>query len=163
MNQISLQPGLEADDWEARARYASRLGAEYFLRTLSLVTSGVGGNILTAVILLAIMQANVAHVDANEAADALKRAGPPGDDERRPVSVSAVAAGLGVPYETVRRNVARLEKAGLCQRVSGGVIVPAQVLDGPDHSGVLMANWTNMRRLVQRVERAGVFREPGPR
>lgn len=163
MNQVPNPSGFEADDWEARARYASRLGAEYFLRTLSLVTNSVGGNVLTAVILLAIMQANVAHVDGVESADTLSRPGPPGDDERRPVSVSAVAAGLGVPYETVRRNVARLEKAGMCQRVPGGVIVPAQVVAGPDHNGVLLTNWTNLRRLVQRVERADVFREPGPR
>lgn len=155
MNQVALQSSIPNTEWDARARYASRVGAEYFLRTLCLVTATVGGNLLTAVILLAVMQSNVAHVDGGE--EPLRGPGPPSDDERRPVSVAAISAGLGVPYETVRRNVTKLEKSGLCVRVPGGVIVPAHVLAGPEQQAILAANWTNLRRLCQRVERAGVF------
>ncbi len=42
------------------------------------------------------------------------------DGERRPVSINAVAASLGLPFETVRRRIRRLAAEQVCVAVGRG-------------------------------------------
>jgi hypothetical protein len=81
---------------------------------------------LEAVLLMAINQANIAPLTRDPAArsryGALANAAP--DDERRPVSVRAVASSMQLPYETARRNIRRLELQGACVTTEAGVVVP---------------------------------------
>ena len=81
---------------------------------------------LEAVLLMAINQANIAPLTRDPAArsryGALENAAP--DEERRPVSVRAVAASMQLPYETARRNIRRLEAQGACVSAEAGVVVP---------------------------------------
>lgn len=44
-------------------------------------------------------------------------------DAARPISMNALATSLRVPYETVRRHVAALMRAGFCRREADGVLV----------------------------------------
>jgi hypothetical protein len=79
-------------------------------------------------------------------------AGPGGaDHERRPVSINAIARSFSLPYETTRRAVSHLIKAGLCARVAGGLIVPACVLQSqmlkPATEGVSAAVHMALARL----------------
>lgn len=139
-------------------RVAARLGSDYFLRSLSLLQGLGWGDLMTSLVCMAILQANVGHLDApggpgRQFADGDPR---PPDDVRRPVSVLAVAANLGIPYETARRHVAKLIKAGLCVRVSGGVMMPAEAMDTPAHREVQRANVANLRRLYRNLAAAGL-------
>lgn len=83
------------------------------------------GDLLRALVFTAIWTANVKHV--TNTAPAANQAVLP-DDQRIPVSVLAISNSLRLPYETVRRHVLALEKAGICHRIRRqGLVVPARV------------------------------------
>jgi hypothetical protein len=133
-----------------------RISTDYFMRGLKLVSELHGGELLTGLVSLAIVQANVAHIDfggPNEF-DGLDTVPP--DSMRRPVSVLAVSASLGLPYETTRRHVAKLIKFGQCRRVKGGVVVPAATLINPVRREMVQANKVNLRRLFRQLRAAGI-------
>jgi hypothetical protein len=111
---------------------------------------------LTGLVNLALVQANVAHLDRAGSGFASLDSVPP-DEVRRPVSVLALSASMGLPYETTRRHVAKMVKTGQCQRVKGGVIVPAAVVEEDTRrSEMLEQNMINLRRLYRNLRNAGV-------
>jgi hypothetical protein len=75
---------------------------------------------------------------------------------RKPVNVAGLAESLGQPYETMRCQVQRLVRAGVCMRVDGGVIVPGAVLENPAAMRAMLANVTHVRRLVRDLGSLGV-------
>jgi len=84
------------------------------------------GDLLEPVILTAILQANQAallsdpsqQLRYDDAAWALP------DEDRRPISINAIAQSLGLPFETVRRRAKALAGRGLCVITPAGVYVP---------------------------------------
>jgi len=139
------------------ARVAARLGSAYVLRTLALLAQLHGGDLLTAIIVLRINAANVAHFDAAGGQSAFPgNATPPPDSARRPISVTRLARSLGLPFETTRRYVNRLLESGICVRVKGGVLVPSQAVDGPGMIELRNINLANLRRLTHDLRKAGV-------
>ena len=141
-----------------RFRLSIRLATEYFLRSMQLLVEFVDGDLVTALVFLAIVSANVSHLNA-DGPDGPPHADTddvPPDEARKPVSVLALSGSLDLPYETARRHVAKLLKSGQCVRVAGGLIVPAKVLFGERHTEVMRANVTNLRRLFRALNRAGV-------
>lgn len=139
------------------ARVAVRLGADYLLRSLQILAELGQGDLITALVSLAIVQANVAHLDSSDAGAAFAdiRTLPP-DELRRPVSVLSLSASLGLPYETTRRHVGKLLAMGACKRVRGGVVVPTAALDTAWHREHLGRNLVNLRRLVRGLKAAGI-------
>jgi len=111
--------------------------------TLDQVAAGLAGlNPLDALLVLAVNQANIAPLTrdpaARQAYGALENAAP--DDARRPASVNAIANSLGVPFETARRRLKRLEAAGVCVITPGaGVVVPEAFLTSPAYLHSVMA------------------------
>ncbi len=128
------------------------------LRSLTLLRGLGWGDLMTALVSLAIVQANVAHLDApggeGQTFGDGDRASP--NDRRRPVSVLAVSATLGLPYETTRRHVSRLIGMGVVERVKGGLIVPQARLQTEAQSDMMQANLSNLRRLYRALRAAGV-------
>lgn len=139
------------------ARLVARLAMENFLRTAQGLAGMLPGeDLLTMVVHRSIVTANLSHLDVDPALRqyaGLERAPP--DDVRRPVSIRAIAASLSMPFETVRRRVQRLGELGLCRKVRGGYIVPAETLEGPEAEAALRGNIANLRRLFRRLETAG--------
>jgi hypothetical protein len=93
--------------------------------------SGMAGlKTLDAVLVMAVNQANIAPLTRDP--DARVRYGaldaPAPDDDRRPVSVSAVAASLKLPYETARRRLKQLAADGVCTLSEAGAVVPQSFL-----------------------------------
>jgi hypothetical protein len=138
---------------EARLRAATRISTDYVLRSLQLVREVASDDLLDGIILSALVQANVGHLGPD--APGGQGAAPP-DELRRPVSVMALAANLGFPYETMRRRIGKLTAAGWCERVPGGVIVPGAVLNGASNKAALRANFANLRRLRKALLAAGI-------
>jgi len=136
------------------ARVAVRLSADYMLRSLKMLGELSDGELLSALISLAIVQANVAHLEQDGGFRELDE--PPPDESRRPISILAIANSLGLPYETTRRHVEKMIAAGQCVRVRGGVIVPTVALTTPRHREFVLANLANLRRLYRSLRRAGV-------
>lgn len=130
---------------------------EHFLRTLQgLAAMQPGEDLLTVLIHRVILIANLAHLDVDPARQQFATlAAAPADGVRRPVSVRAIAASMGLPFETVRRRTRRLIEAGACRQVRGGLIVPAETLEGPGAEGAPLGNMAGLRRLFWRLQAAG--------
>jgi hypothetical protein len=156
---MSDAPGSERAAAESdHARVAVRLSSDYFLRSLQLIREMSWGDLMTGVVALAITQGNVGHLDRSPTPDspyANLRDVPP-DELRRPVSVLSIASTVGLPYETTRRHVAKLIKAGICVRVKGGVIIPSRVFETDTDREQLARNLVNLRRLFRDLKAAGV-------
>jgi hypothetical protein len=114
---------------------------------------------LDALIVLAIIQANVGPLSRDPGLQLAYAAydTPPPDAVRRPVSISAVAHSLRLPYETVRRRVLRLAGAGTCEVSDQGVIVPASALNSPEHFAAMLVVWEQIRKLYCRLRDLGLL------
>lgn len=155
-SQIAVHPVVAAD--AALARVAARVSTLYFLRFAKLISDQSGGDLLEGLIMHGIMAGNIGYFDEDpdNAGQYTSLDDVPPDSVRRPISVLAVAGSLGIPYETVRRHVSRLVKAGRCVRVKGGVLAPAAVIKRPGTDADILSNMANLRRLYRALKRAGV-------
>jgi hypothetical protein len=134
------------------ARAVARVSTEYLLRALKLITDLHDGELIRAIVCQAIIAANTGHLKPGDPVGAA----PPPDDQRRPISILSLAGSLGLPFETTRRHVAKLIDAGICQRVRGGVIVPASALDNRVNLAAAETNLANVQRLVRGLRQAGL-------
>lgn len=135
----------------ATIRLVNRLAAPGILDAT--LASRLGRDFLDALILLAVVQANVTPLIRDPE---LQRAyasydEPPPDELRRPVSVSAIAHSLRLPYETVRRRIVRLAKLGTCEVSAQGVVVPSRELSSPQHMAAMLVVWEQIRKLYCRL------------
>lgn len=111
--------------------------------TLEQVAAGLADlSPMDALLVLAVNQANIAPLTrdpaARQAYGDLEHAAP--DDARRPASVNAMANSLGVPFETTRRRLKKLEGQGVCTIVPGsGVVIPESFLTSPAYLQSVMA------------------------
>ncbi|MGZ6018041.1 MAG: hypothetical protein ACXWKO_05170 [Phenylobacterium sp.] len=138
-----------------KIRLVARLSADYMLRSLKMIGELANGELLTGLVNLALVQANVSHLDRAGSGFDSREMIPP-DEVRRPVSVLALSASLGLPYETTRRHVAKMVATGQCLRVKGGVISPAAAVGDPRRAEMLEQNLVNLRRLYRNLRNAGV-------
>ena len=123
------------------------------------VANGMGGlEPLDALLVLAVNQANIAPLTRDPRARALYGAleAPAPDDARRPVSINAVAASLGLPFETVRRRIRRLAAAQVCQVSADGVVVPASFLASPSYIQSVILGHERLRRFYVELRDAGL-------
>jgi len=132
---------------------------------LDQVTVGMAGmDARDAVLVMAINQANIAPLTRDPNArmryGALENPAP--DDERRPVSLSAVAASLGLPYETVRRRVRRLETQGICTLTAQGAVVPESFLASPAYLTSVVTAHARLARFYEDVRKAGLLQPLPP-
>jgi DNA-binding Lrp family transcriptional regulator len=104
-----------------------------------------------ALLVLAINQANIAPLtrqpDARARYGALELPAP--DHERRPVSISAIASSLGLPFETVRRRVRVLAQLDVCVITGAGVIVPQAFLSSPGYLAALRDGHEHLLRFYR--------------
>ncbi|RAK63599.1 HTH domain-containing protein [Phenylobacterium kunshanense] len=106
---------------------------------------------------VSIVQANLGPVMARSDLESAYAVQPPPDELRRPISVAALAGATGLPFETVRRRVARLRDRGRCEIGPDGVIVPQRSLETPAHAAVIMDNYRVLQRTFRRLEVLGFF------
>jgi hypothetical protein len=155
-SKVFVHPVAEAD--AAVARIAARLTAEFFFRTAVMIGDAANGNLMSGLVLRAVVIGNTSHFDNDPKRPpqyaALDDRAP--DELRRPTSVAAVASSLGLPYETARRHVNKLVKDGLCVRTKGGVVALGAVNEGPAFEQALRANMANIRRFHAALKAAGV-------
>jgi DNA-binding Lrp family transcriptional regulator len=139
-------------------RVAGRLSIAFLLDVIDL---GRGDRaLIDGLLLIGIVQANVSLVTREPDLQRTYAAydTPPPDALRRAVSVSAIANSLRLPYETVRRRVAGLERKGLCVVDERGVYVPNRVLTSPEHMAGSFAVFERLRQLYYRLKDLGVLR-----
>jgi len=126
---------------------------------VALLQSVFPNELLKGVIWLAILDANTRYIldEAHPRHDyaAFQQLTP--DARRRPVSRSAIAQSLGIPFETCRRQIGLLLAQGLCAEVKGGLIVPARTLGDPRFLAIGEDNLANLRRLLRRLDAEADF------
>jgi hypothetical protein len=145
-NPTPIAPGRDA---------AIRASHGYFVQMVKLLSEVADGDIIKGILFVSIIHANteiLRRMDASSHAFATTGDVAP-DEMRQPVSVYALAKGLGMPYETTRRYVARLIDEGLCVKVGGkgGIIVPGSVLASPRMVGVSTRHYAQIMKFVGMV------------
>jgi len=120
---------------EPPLRQMMRLWTNHFLRLIEALTPMVGEafDVLLLFAILCGSGATLAH---------------PG----KPVSASALARSLDLPFETVRRNALRFAENDFCQKTSRGYLITPQMLHEPSwralserHTQILMRFFSVMR------------------
>jgi len=127
------------------ARLSYRVTVSAVLDIISIARRG--RNVLDTLLLSTITQANIAPVNQQgdlQVAYAGADKAPP-DEIRRPISVNALAASLGLPFETVRRRVKGMLAAGDCVLRDGGLVAPAETLSTPEHVAALGGVYERLR------------------
>jgi DNA-binding Lrp family transcriptional regulator len=138
-------------------RLAGRLVAQFVLRFTEPLAEHIPDRV-TQVALLDLICANTEHLSDDDAGD--DGVGPSGfvpDARRRPITVAILADRLGVAHETMRRHVVELTELGLCQRVDGGYIVPAEALARPAFVRFLFDNHRHLTRMFAGLADFGVL------
>lgn len=128
--------GGDAFDWPAAPdvrRQVARSCVDFFLSGLSLAGQPQDLDVTSVLVMRAIAFANIRHIaeDPVRGAAFAALSDIPDDNERRPVSVYAIAKSLAVPYETTRRIAAKLAAKGMVERRNDGVVAPLRVLRQP--------------------------------
>lgn len=142
-----------------RIRVAARLANGFMLDLARL--GGFGRDIVDGLLMAAISQANVAQVTRSpELQRAYARLDqPPPDSLRRPVSVSAIANSLRIPFETARRRIGALADLGVIKMTSKGVVIPTGPLNSPFYKAAAEANYSLVRNLYLRLRAIGYFED----
>jgi hypothetical protein len=140
-------------------RVAARLATGFALDLVKL--GGFGRDVVDGLLLCAISQANVAQVTRSP--ELQRRYAtldqPPPDEIRRPVSMSALANSLRIPFETVRRRVTALIELGVIKSLPKGVIVPTAPLTSPFYRMGAEAQYNLVRNLYFRLRGIGLLQE----
>ena len=142
-------------------RHVIRVCGDYLLTTARLATEAVEGDLITATTFLTISRDNVRQVTAAAQAEIAYCSidDIPPDHLRKPVTVYALARELHLPYETARRYVGKLTRAGLCDRVADGLVIQAHVYARPSMKRLVDRNWIETRKFVDALARCGVRAE----
>jgi DNA-binding Lrp family transcriptional regulator len=113
-----------------------------------------GGDVLSPLLLAAVIEANVANINHDPALQVtyLDLDTPPPDQLRRPVSMNALAASLGLPFETVRRRLRQLQQAGRCETGPRGVVVPSAALSTPEYVRLAILRYERLKRLYRDID-----------
>jgi hypothetical protein len=84
---------------------------------------------------------------------------PPPDELRRPVSISAIANSLRIPFETARRRIAALVELGIVKSAPRGVIIPMGPLNSPFYRMTAEAHYLLIRTLYFRLRGIGLLED----
>jgi DNA-binding transcriptional ArsR family regulator len=133
------------DPLQSRERLIARLSSSYCLRCLEEVRDLLGGQVITGLTFLALAHANL---------------GGRGEG-RRPVTAQALAGAVGLPRQTVRRHLKRLEDGGLCSHAGrAGFLILDQPMAHPALAAAARRNQANLRWLIGQLRRSGAL-QPG--
>jgi hypothetical protein len=138
-------------------RIVWRVACDYVLRMMEHLLPNFQ-SLSRAFVILAVVQVNTEGLpDTVRGADGAEAEAFPPDYLRRPARASDVAAILGLPHETVRRNLALLVEEGRCERVRDGVIVPASVLARQNVLTAWGSNFRDLARMFAELSETGVL------
>ncbi len=137
-------------------RVAARIATQFMIRYCMALAKLGGGDLVRGLILATTLEANVRHLQppSEEGHTLASRDAVPPDTARKPISVSAVARALSLPYETTRRHINKLLKEGACVRVQDqGVIVPAAYVS--DQKEITEMQYVGLRKMLGTLYAAG--------
>jgi DNA-binding IclR family transcriptional regulator len=155
---LDLPPYAEASECGAEPplRIVWRAASDYFLRLVEVLPTAT--SVTQAFVLMEVLRANTHHMpDTLRGADGLDALSFVADSDRRPVRAGDLAARLGLPHETMRRNLLTLVEDGRVRRVEDGYIVPAATLAQPRATHAWNANFLSLGRMFGELAQTGVL------
>lgn len=116
-------------------------------------------DLIDSLLFATIISSNVALLthDANLQRTYAGMTSPAPAEARRPVSVNAVAQSMRIPFETARRRIRRMEKAGILEVSARGVVVPQSILLRPDFIEGIGLRHERVGRFYRNLGAAGVL------
>lgn len=126
-----------------RARLMMRLIAELETTMVAAGIRALGGDLDRAIIFMVVARASemLSPHGAGHASGEGRRA--------KAISINALAASLGRPFETMRRHIHALCAQGLCARGPAGVTVPEAVHCRPEIQALFRSNHDALVRMVE--------------
>lgn len=162
LDPVTRPANVMPKDHDALAWRAASLSLELILDVEKIGRSRRGHDLIDALLFTAVLTANVTPLLRNpdlELAYATIDAPAP-SDLRRPVSVSAIAHSLGMPFETVRRRIRGLVRNGTLAHGDRGVFAtPASVVD-PAYVAIMLDRHQRIGRFYDDLLDAGVLAGP---
>ena len=123
---------------QSQGRLATRLLIEMRLtslvRTIEVVRKLAGGSFVfdRGIFFLAVLRAS------SQTMAGWPNARPVDDASEGGISINALSQSMRRPFETVRRHVNALIRAGLCDRSPGGVVVAPRLREDPDVAALMV-------------------------
>lgn len=121
-----------------------RLSAEFFLRSVDLLTQIQGNKLISGLVFIAVWHSHMRTPSAG------------------PVGVRELARRLNLPYETVRRHAMELAKAGQCTATREGLAIVPAVLTSRANIELLRRFYNNTERMLIDMTRAGLASYEAP-
>ena len=136
-------------------RHAARLATEFFLRQIATITRGFEGDFLLGLVFVGVSAANNRRITRSPELIRLYPAltDVPAEEHCAPVSVSALARSLGMPFETTRRYVIRLIDRGLCVRTREGLVLTRAALASDMAVDMIARSNADLRTFLAAVRR----------
>ena len=128
-----------------------RLALGYCLESTSRIGRLIDQDLTAAVIFTGLVCRNVVAGEASGRPPAR-----PGASPTAPATAYCISKRVGMPYETVRRHMHRLEAKGLCVRAEGGFLVPDDVMFGPGIEQARAETWAATRQLHRDLRAVGL-------
>lgn len=144
-------------------RVAARAANAFAVDLVKMI--GFGRDVIDGLLLTAISQANVAQITRSRELQLTYATldQPPPDELRRPVSISATAHSLRIPFETARRRIAALVDIGVIRTTPRGVILPTAPLSSPFYRFAAEAHYGLVRQLYFKLRAIGLLENlPAP-
>lgn len=133
---------------EAARALLLRATNTYCLRLIEDMSRQSGGDVMRPLVFSAITVANTRHIVMEPDSPYAMFVEPLPDSLRRSVTALALSVELGLPRETTRRYLAKLEALGGCRRVRGGYIVAESAFGTPDAQAQVERIQANARRFA---------------
>lgn len=138
-------------------RMISRAANSYTLAVLEDLRRLFNGELIAGLLFCAILNASARR--AGESSDDLQARW----ETARPVTALALSNMVGIPRETTRRHIKKLESMGFCAFGARGVTIPEEVLARPSVIAAFDRIGMSTRAFIQRMARAGVLAGSDPR
>lgn len=146
----------------APARAVTRLTLAYFMRWVTSVNRAFDGDLLMGIVFMAVLHANISWLseDTSVASTYGEVDKAPPDTLRRPVSARALAVSLGLPRETVRRQVEKLVAQGwIVKDERQRLLAPTSVLASPLMSELSVRAYASFSDLISTLRRMDLLPE----
>jgi len=153
LGRVNLAPAGAPQHDRPPVRAANRAISEYMLRVVDEMMLRWRDPV-PGILHMEMTRANILFTDRQR----LAMDAPVPDELRTPVSTLELARRVGLPPETVRRHLAKLEAAGLCRRAKGGHLAALeQLAHGPGDRHKLADMLARAHRLMCRCAQLGVI------
>jgi hypothetical protein len=143
---------------EPPERLLARISVDFFLESAIMMSDLFDGDFLRSIIFLAITRENLRALSYYQDLARYRAAGA-GEPEQLPplpASIYSISKILGLNYETTRRHIGHLIRAGYCTQSAAGIVVTEEALNRPEFLRANARNVQNFRDFSRNMRELGL-------